>query len=58
MNSRLVVLLDACILINLFHGKCSELLDTLTEYDFRITTHVKDEITDSEQAEALKKLMR
>ncbi len=57
MNSRLVVLLDACILINLFNGECSELLGTLTEYDFRVTTHVKDEITDSGQAEALEKLM-
>ena len=57
MNSRLVVLLDACILINLFHGKCSELLSTLTEYDFRVTTHVKGEITDSEQAEALEHLI-
>ena len=57
MNSRLVVLLDACILINLFHGECSELLGTLTEYDFRVTTHVKDEITDFEQAEALENLI-
>ena len=57
MNSRLVVLLDACILINLFHGECSELLGTLTEYDFRVTTHVKDEITDSEQAEVLENLI-
>lgn len=58
MNSRRVVLLDACILINLFHGKCSELLGTLTEYDFRITTHVKDEITDSEQVKALDDLIK
>lgn len=57
MNSRPVVLLDACILINLFHGECSELLGSLAEYDFRVTTHVKDEITDSEQAEALENLI-
>lgn len=57
MNSRRVVLLDACILINLFHGKCSELLSTLTEYDFRVTTYVQDEITNSEQAGALENLI-
>jgi predicted nucleic acid-binding protein len=58
VNSRRVVLLDACILINLFHGECFELLDILTEYDFRVTTHVKEEIIDSEQAFALEDLIK
>ena len=57
MNSRLVVLLDACILINLFHGECSDLLGALVQYDFRITTHVEGEITDSGQLCILHRLI-
>ena len=57
MNSRLVVLLDTCVLINLFNGECSDLLGGLIQYDFRITTHVEGEITDSGQVSILQRLI-
>ncbi len=57
MTSSLVVLLDACVLINLFHAEGSDLFEGLSEYDFRITTHVQGEITDPQQVEVLQQLL-
>lgn len=52
-----VVLLDACLLINLFHVRRSDLLTGLTEYNFRLTSLVIDEISDPAQKADLKTLL-
>ena len=57
MNSRAVVLLDACVLINLFHVGRTDLLEGLAGYDFRITTQVQSEITEPDQIEELELLI-
>lgn len=57
MNSRAVVLLDACVLINLFHTGRTDLLEGLAEYDFHITTQVQSEITEPDQIEELELLI-
>ncbi|MBD3278469.1 MAG: hypothetical protein GF388_09230 [Candidatus Aegiribacteria sp.] len=52
-----VVLVDACVLINLIHAERTDLLERLTEYDFRITVHVIEEITRKEQVTIVKELL-
>jgi predicted nucleic acid-binding protein len=54
----MVVLLDACMLINLFHAGRSDLLAGLTEYDFRLTSLVIDEISDPAQKADLQTLLK
>lgn len=52
-----VVLVDACVLINLIHAERTDLLESLSEYDFRITVHVMDEITREDQAAKMEELL-
>lgn len=53
----MVVLLDACLLINLFYAERSDLLAELTGYDFRVTSLVIDEIRDPKQKADLETLL-
>jgi predicted nucleic acid-binding protein len=45
----MVVLLDACLLINLLRVGRADLLECFSEYDFRVTSLVAEEITDEKQ---------
>ena len=53
----MVVLLDACLLINLFYAERSDLLAELTGYDFRVTSLVIGEIRDPKQKADLETLL-
>lgn len=57
MSARLVIVLDTCVLINLFNGDCMGLLESLPRFDFRITTHVREEIEDERQTAVLEALL-
>lgn len=57
MNTGMIVLLDTCILINMFRGECTDILGSLVQYDFRVTSHVVNEITDPEQQSVLRRLI-
>lgn len=57
MTGGRVVIMDACLLINLLLADSTDLLADLSRYDFGVTEMVRDEIRDEAQAAALTRLI-
>ncbi len=57
MTGSCVVMLDACLLINLLLVDRADILSDLSRYEFRITEMVMEEIRDETQAAAVGRLI-